>query len=103
MKEKFSVAIISKNGRRKFNSEMLPNTPSFWNKQAKLDSKAKVKTSYNVVTTNGKQKVSSVRSEFANGDVVIATNIGQFNKTVSRGKAPSHKKNSLSSSKRKKY
>ena len=76
MKSRYKTSIISKNGRVSNLEDNICSSPEYWSKQAKRDTKANIVTNFGVATRNGKQVVSSVRSEFPNGDVFVATFLG---------------------------
>lgn len=89
MKSRYLTSIKTKSGRVTTFEDNISSTPSFWLSQAKKDKKANIDTKLGITTQNGKQIVSSVRSEFPNGDVFVASYLGnkKSNKSVRPGKA----------------
>lgn len=80
MKERYKTSITTKSGRVSVFEDKISTTPSYWLKQAKKDRKANINTNIGITTRKGKQIVSSVRSEFPNGDVFTASFLGSKNK-----------------------
>ena len=100
MKAKYISKIHYPNGKVTTHEDKLGTSPRFWNNQLKLSANDKVKMNYATKSIGGKPVVTSVRSDYKDGTYMTTTllNSKQLNKkTVSRGKAFSHKKNSLSS------
>ncbi len=77
MKERYKTSITTKSGRVSVFEDKISTTPSYWLKQAKKDRKANINTNIGITTRKGKQIVSSVRSEFPNGDVFVASYLGK--------------------------
>ena len=76
MKARYKTSIITKSGRVSTFEDSISSTPSYWLKPSKKDKMANIKTNIGITTRNGKQVVSSVRSEFPNGDVFVASYLG---------------------------
>lgn len=77
MKSRYQTSIKTKSGRVSTFEDNISSTPSYWLKQAKKDARSNIKTSVGITTRCGKQIVSSVRSEFPNGDVFVASYLGK--------------------------
>lgn len=80
MKSRYKTSIKTKSGRVSTFEDKISCSPSYWLKQAKKDRKANINTKIGITTRKGKQIVSSVRSEFPNGDVFTASFLGSKNK-----------------------
>lgn len=95
MRAKYISKIYYPNGKVKVHEEKLGTSSRFWDKQVKVSAKEKVNVKYSTKSIGGKPVVTSVRSDFRDGTYMTTSliDLKQLNKSVSRGKASTHKKN----------